>query len=1840
MCTILFVLLVFVVSVPWGHGFQVLFEETFPTHFLSSDQEAVQHKRAADVPHFFDQASFSFDGLTRVASVPVPFPLDICILQLPTVKYATALRKDPAGLRHFAVYAWHQDEQDYKLLLELPAPMAVGLDCLAFAGRGYIALSYNLTEPVKLAREGSPIYELSPDTGIRAVQYFSGLQMRGMYLRISSQDLTLLQAFDSGSNAKQRQCPYFKWMGRSFQRLGAIPCSNARRLEAFGIDYTDYVAVANYADAEGRTAIHSEVYRYDPKTQKFQLFQRLRSNGAVDVKYFSLPVNEVSRRHFLILGNTIGGSSTEHGEADTVIYVFEKGQFVPYQKLSFYALERFLPVQHSVSEKFLLLVACNKQDVKIYNLNDWRFEESKVQFTEGAFSRGVARMRSYEEAQQSYLVISNENMAANETNIFQPLFKQDEHANMLRQQIIDWAREQRKRLEQIDVDGIIKKLEEKLKQREEKLQTAHIKRVTAKLFEDPHMKLTPSYWKALQYADQALDVIEKNAVASNGRKPSKRSMQKQMVEYKFEEMKVDTLVVLGTVQAGRINGVDTKTPLYESIHAGKVYVSEEYKAKPRTQKKPLLENLTVQDLQLEGRLNQVNWTKLQDQTVKRSGRDVQFIKAAVELEHLDSEAVQVNGNEVSNRLLGQLIPVDGGDFIVQQDVQFAQPVQVNRLVMNQRLNHIHIDRQQFDLLLREANHTQVIEGSKRFENVRVMEPITIAGQLSGAELRAMTPVKVTHQSLNLQGDYVIDGDVTIGRLLQVGDLLDESAQKSAAETLKRGLSLVQPLQEVNLKFLQPVRANDSDLSFLNAQDLQNLVQLNVEEVQVVQGSKTIPQSVEISGGFGEVKWMNGVDVENLTELLLTKSGNQTVEIPIQIQGLVIDQVNSSLVALNGRPLEDYLQLSGHQESNATIFVNHLNAENLTLGDLNLNGLIFKQPLSAIYGHGSQSLHSWHLPKDFNGSIHAQNLWLNGNINQVTIGHLEQQLQQLAGNIKYVGDFSFGHSVNISSLSFSNSLNGIEADRFGRCWLETDGDQGFTAPQQLASLESRQGIWLKGQLNNHTLGDLVSRSYRLNASEHLAAVQFENPIVCQSDIQVGRLNGLLIPENMLYQNNPGYLSGPVSIAGDLTATGLCNFSSLNGYPLEPLSRYLGGQLPETFHAEEVEFTRPPTIHQLNGHHLGELLDQVWLDNEQIELTGVELDSSNFEGLLEMKGPINGRQVVDIKQYYFSRTRGGQQVKTPMSLASHDVTFGQPPAAKSVELRGIESSSSNGSDVESSGSGGNFSLDFNDFVANTLKTDGVHTVSGQWNLSKAYVSGNLNNVLVNQLNPANDVLTINKNNIGSLTTIDAPKIVKEATISRLYATDSSQVADVPIAKWINEAAYIYGNHSISGTTRLESVSLYNDLRVNGSVNGIFWQPEKLLLRDTNQSSNSPLLVANNFPEQQRIYSNNVENLWVDVINELPVNELLLNKAQNRPNLHVEGQLIFTQPLSVGEYEVGNNDLWDGGYKWKRGVDSNDIELRDNVAAIKDRFSNPPKVLKNMILQKLPHKSNHLEIIDAGNKDVLAIWDENTKEVIYYNWRLDKQRFELNSSLSQLMQLSKHLSEPIRKEWPTVNDLQFGLLGFQCLGSNKDDKIVVKCIDNQNKPREANISRRDAKQLLLATDTDDMPILLRTTRAVELWKWNNGSYTLVRDLFQGQQVEQLELIPQHTDMEEGLLAVLTSAPAAEITIYSFSDGDLTDLHLVQVLELQDSKQMRTIRFMHLPESKDLLLLVSNLLPRQSLTIFEYRGAAGFQEILGESSLPQANELRVIEVSGTKLVSLATDETVYILRPQFTTL
>lgn len=45
-------------------------------------------------------------------------------------------------------------------------------------------------------------------------------------------------------------------------------------------------------------------------------------------------------------------------------------------------------------------------------------------------------------------------MSANETNIFLPIFKQDEQANALRQELIEWTKKNFERLSNIDVDKL------------------------------------------------------------------------------------------------------------------------------------------------------------------------------------------------------------------------------------------------------------------------------------------------------------------------------------------------------------------------------------------------------------------------------------------------------------------------------------------------------------------------------------------------------------------------------------------------------------------------------------------------------------------------------------------------------------------------------------------------------------------------------------------------------------------------------------------------------------------------------------------------------------------------------------------------------------------------------------------------------------------------------------------------------------------------------------------------------------------------------------------------------------------------------------------------------------------------------------------------------------------------------------------------------------------------------------------------------------------------------------------------------------------------------------------
>lgn len=85
------------------------------------------------------------------------------------------------------------------------------------------------------------------------------------------------------------------------------------------------------------------------KTQKFSIIQKLKTHGAMDVKYFWLK-SEKLKRHFLVVANSFDHKQTSASNA--LIYEFTGEKFIPFQILYLNAkIMKFLPVLVSLNQK-------------------------------------------------------------------------------------------------------------------------------------------------------------------------------------------------------------------------------------------------------------------------------------------------------------------------------------------------------------------------------------------------------------------------------------------------------------------------------------------------------------------------------------------------------------------------------------------------------------------------------------------------------------------------------------------------------------------------------------------------------------------------------------------------------------------------------------------------------------------------------------------------------------------------------------------------------------------------------------------------------------------------------------------------------------------------------------------------------------------------------------------------------------------------------------------------------------------------------------------------------------------------------------------------------------------------------------------------------------------------------------------------------------------------------------------------------------------------------------------------------------------------------------------------
>lgn len=87
-----------------------------------------------------------------------------------------------------------------------------------------------------------------------------------------------------------------------------IPCQNAKRMEPFVIGSDIFIAIANYANEFGNIQTYSTIYKLDVHRSAFLLSQKIKTTGAIDVKYFNIDMSSNERQHFLVFANSAENS--------------------------------------------------------------------------------------------------------------------------------------------------------------------------------------------------------------------------------------------------------------------------------------------------------------------------------------------------------------------------------------------------------------------------------------------------------------------------------------------------------------------------------------------------------------------------------------------------------------------------------------------------------------------------------------------------------------------------------------------------------------------------------------------------------------------------------------------------------------------------------------------------------------------------------------------------------------------------------------------------------------------------------------------------------------------------------------------------------------------------------------------------------------------------------------------------------------------------------------------------------------------------------------------------------------------------------------------------------------------------------------------------------------------------------------------------------------------------------------------------------------------------------------------------------------------------------------------
>lgn len=172
----------------------------------------------------------------------------------------------------------------------------------------------------------------------------------------------------------------------------------------------------------------------------------------------------------------------------------------------------------------------------------------------------------------------------------------------------------------------------------------------------------------------------------------------------------------------------------------------------------IVENLKVNSLLVDGRINSWDLVVLNEYALKIRGD--QIFDSQINFDRLKAVSLQATST-ISNRKIEDIVRTVDGPFTIDQGIQFMNPVSINELIVNQRINNINVLNGAFNILLKRSDNVQVIQALKVFDEVKLLNPIVLQGKITKSNLNKINPI------VSISEDIVLEGRIALKNALRL-----------------------------------------------------------------------------------------------------------------------------------------------------------------------------------------------------------------------------------------------------------------------------------------------------------------------------------------------------------------------------------------------------------------------------------------------------------------------------------------------------------------------------------------------------------------------------------------------------------------------------------------------------------------------------------------------------------------------------------------------------------------------------------------------------------------------------------------------------------------------------------------------------------------------------------------------------------------------------------------------------------------------------------------------------------------------------------------------------------------